>query len=99
MDRARIEVDFNELIERNLVLLSKTDLCIDSEGNEVFLEEGKEVFIYEEDRDESGKPDNLLAQGIVERNNPTTNGSWTAAAKWCCRIDNNSIYHESEINT
>ncbi len=98
MDRSRLIVDFNELVESNLVLLSKTDVKVDSDGNEIFLEEGKQVHIYEPDVDESGKADNLLADGSVELNNPEVNGSWTASAKWCCRIDGKGIYRESRNN-
>jgi hypothetical protein len=93
MDRPRIDVDFNEMLEKDLVLLSQTDEKEDSSGQLINLQEGLRVFIYSEDPDENGKPDNILAEGTVERNLRT---DWSANAKWCCRIDEKSIRHESD---
>lgn len=90
---ARIYVDFNEMIEDDLVLLSQTDFKKDSMGNMVELTEGLKVKIYMSDSDEFGIEDNLIAEGTVELN---TYGGWTQAAKWNCRIDINGIYHESD---
>ncbi len=93
MDRARIRVDFNELVEPDLVLLSKTDIRIDSEGGVVHLRPGVQVSVYDEDFDESGQPNNLLADGVVEAN---SHGGWTSAARWCCRISSIGIRHERD---
>ena len=93
MDRPRLYVDFNEMIEENLVLLSKEDEKIDSGGAVVKLTEGLRVYVYMDDIDENGKPDNLLAEGVAERN---TRGGWSAAAKWCCRIDDSGIRRASD---
>lgn len=95
MDRPRICVDFNEMVEEDLVLLSQTDVKPDSDGNEVHLYEGHPVYIYEPDCDLDGNRDDLVADGIVERN---THGGWTAAAKWNCRIDHNGIRSASEVD-
>ena len=67
-DMPRIRVDFNEMVEENLVLLSSEDTKVNSEGDLVTLFEGLKVYIYDEDSDELGKPDNLIASGLVERN-------------------------------
>lgn len=99
MDRPRIRVDFNEMADvKDLVLLSKTDVRTDSSGEEVRLSEGKEIFVYDEDIDDEGKPDNLLADGVAEVNDPSVYGDWTRKAKWCCRIDALGIRHESDEN-
>ncbi|MBU1360165.1 MAG: hypothetical protein KKC79_00460 [Gammaproteobacteria bacterium] len=90
----RIAVDFNEMLEPGLVLLSQTDFRMDSSGAMVHLVEGLVVRIFEEDVDHDGRPDHLLAQGRVERT--TSKASWSTAAKWCCRIDQNGVRHESE---
>jgi hypothetical protein len=87
-------VDFNEMVDRDLVLLAQEDLRLDSSGGLVTLAEGMAVIVFEPDEDEDGKPDRLIARGIVERN---LEGGWTAAAKWSCRIDEDGIRHESEI--
>ena len=94
MDRPRIYVDFNEMLDSDLVLLAKTDEVTDSSGETIQLREGLRVFIYSEDVDHDGKSDNLIAQGIVE---PNIRRDWSAAAKWCCRIDNHGIRHESDV--
>jgi hypothetical protein len=93
MKEPRLYVDFNEMLEPNLVLLSKEDTTVDSHGNVVVLREGATVRIYDDDSDINGNVDNLVAEGIVERNIAT---GWGAVAKWCCRIDSNGIRHESE---
>ena len=66
--KARLYVDFNEMIEENLVLLSKTDFKIDSNGETIELKEGMTVEIYMDDENERNEKDNLVATGIVELN-------------------------------
>lgn len=86
-----MRVDFNELVQEDLVLLSKTDSVTDSDGNAFLLKEGVNVFVYEFNRYEDGTEEYLLADGIVELNDPNINGLWSKAVKWCCRIDKNGI--------
>ena len=95
MKEARIYVDFNEMLEDNLVLLSQTDIKKDSEGNEIKLYEGLKVKIYEDDLNDLDEEDNLIAEGVVELNNSTE--SWAKAAKWNCRINEYGIYKESDL--
>ncbi|WP_103070107.1 hypothetical protein [Aquimarina sediminis] len=89
-----IQIDFNEMIECNLVLLSKTDFKIDSNQNTIKLKEGMKICVYMEDEDEFGKQDNLIAYGTVEPNN---SGAFTTC-KWNIRIDEKGIRHESELH-
>lgn len=93
MDRPRLRVDFNEMLEGNLVLLAKEDAKADSTGVKVHLHEGLRVHIYDEDEDDMGQPDNLIADGVVE---PCQAGGWASSAKWCCRIDERGIRHMSD---
>lgn len=95
MDKARIQVDFNELVQPDLVLLSKTDNAVDSEGNEILLFEGLKVFVYEFNHYDDGIKEYLLASGVAELNDPNVNGQWSNAAKWCCRIDDKGIEIET----
>lgn len=95
MRKARLYVDFNEMIENDLVLLAKEDTKLDSAGNEVHLYEGLEVSIYEDDYDQNGERDDLVAEGIVVRN-PKKKG-WGSVAKWCCRISKPGVRNESEL--
>lgn len=94
MKVARIRVDFNEMLEGDLVLLSKADVKKDSQGNDVHLYEGLNVKIYDCDSNDVNGEDNLIAQGVVELNTSSVN--WAKNAKWNCRIDRNGIYNESE---
>lgn len=95
MNEPRIYVDFNEMLEEDLVLLSKTDSKLDSTGNMVYLFENKFVKIYMDDLNEVNEIDNLIAEGIVKRN--TITEGWGAIAKWNCRINHKGIYHESDL--
>lgn len=91
LDRPRVRVDFNELVQDDLVLLSKTDEVKDSDGNQFLLTEGMEVFVYEFNTYNDGTNEYLLADGIAELNNSEVNGQWSVVVKWCCRINNNGI--------
>jgi hypothetical protein len=93
MDRPRLYIDFNEMLESDLYLLSKADIKIDSSGNAITLHEGMRVHVYMDDADASGQPDNVIADGTVERNSM---GGWAAQVKWCCRIDAHGFRHESD---
>ena len=95
-DKPRIRVDFNEMVEQDLVLLSKTDTCVDSSGQVIELYEGKRVLLYMEDLNENNQPDPLLAAGIVERNRAQ---DWSSHVPWCCRIDQNGVHPASEYPT
>jgi hypothetical protein len=90
----RLWVDFNELLEHNLVLLSKQDTKMDAKGNLVHLFEGLAVSIFDDDLDASGKPDALVAQGVVERNRDE---GWSKHVKWCCRINAEGIRNQSDL--
>ncbi|MCV9933987.1 hypothetical protein OIU80_17025 [Flavobacterium sp. LS1R47] len=90
--KSRIYVDFNEMIDFDLVLLSQKDKKLNSVGVEVELREGMEIAIYMDDEQPNGFKDNLIASGIVERNH----SNLFEIAKWCCRIDENGIQHESD---
>lgn len=93
MKEARLYVDFNELIDSDLVLLSQTDFKKDSKGNTVVLKEGMRIKIYSDDRNEKNEPDNLIAEGSVELNQSGVYKN----CKWICRIDKNGIRHASDL--
>lgn len=93
MEDTRLYVDFNELIESDLVLLSQQDTKLDFAGREVLLFEGMQIGIYTDDTDENGFVDNLVANGTVELNNT----GLFPVCKWNCRIDKNGIQNESDL--
>lgn len=89
----RIYVDFNEMIDKDLVLLSKYDDKRDSADNLIHLFPGKEVHIYMDDEHFEGYKDKLIASGKVEKNN----SGLFPIAKWNCRINENGIRSEMEV--
>lgn len=91
MNKPRIRVDFNELLEKDLVLLSKTDVAEDSEGNKIKLSEGTKVSVFEFNEYDDGFKEYLLAEGVAELNKIQKN----PIAKWCCRIDKNGITNKN----
>ena len=84
---SRFSVDFNELIEHDLVMLSQTDDRADVTGISVALVQGLQVEIQEENLYNDGLHEILFARGIVEAN---TTGTWSHV-KWLCRIDSAGI--------
>lgn len=94
MNKPMFCVDFNEMLEPDLVLLSSKNTKNNSDGKLVNLIAGLQITIYENDVDEYGHPDKLVATGVVEANHST---GWSAHARWCCRIDDSGIRHESEL--
>ena len=93
MKQARIYVDFNEIIEEDLVVLSETDTKEDSKGNKIELKEGLKVKLYSDDLCSCNESDNLIAEGVVELN---AFGNWDREPKWNCRINKYGIYNESQ---
>ena len=75
LDRPRIYVDFNEMVDQDLVLLSRDDQKQDSAGNMVTLTEGLRVYVYTPDSDETGAPANLIATGTARRCETSRQGS------------------------
>src|SRR5215468_746655 len=85
--------DFNGLFG-DLLRLSHSDRRRDAEGNEVFLRAGMVVTAFEDDLDDEGNPDNLIATGVVEQS-----PHWLArnGSRWVLRIDQNGVRHESDL--
>lgn len=84
---SRFSVDFNELIEHDLVMLSQADERTDVTGVSVALVQGLQVEVQEENLYADGIHEVLFAQGVVEAN---TTGNWLHV-KWLCRIDSAGI--------
>jgi hypothetical protein len=93
-ERPLLYVDFSELMEFDVVLLSQSDVKKDVHGNDVQLVEGLSIAIYSDDVGDDGQPDNLVAEGVVIPNRYT--GSFPYV-KWCCRISANGIRHQSDL--
>jgi hypothetical protein len=93
----RIRVDFNELVDSDLVLLAKTDLVKCEQGSELTLQAGLPVIAYEYNEYADGTTEYLYVQGCAERNDPKLNGEWTRNAQWCCRFSGGIQSSESRI--
>ncbi len=74
LDKPRIWLDFNELCDTDelsgapIYLFSQGDIVNDAYENDVVLYEGLEVSLFDDDLDDQGRPDALLADGVVIRN-------------------------------
>lgn len=95
LDKPRLYVDFNEMVEHDLFLLSAGDAKTDSSGASVLMQEGLPVDIYMDDVDEHGRADPLVASGVVEA---AAEISWARHVKWCCRINPPGVRHLSELS-
>ncbi len=90
MDKARVYVDFNELVEENIVLLSRDDWQTDTNGKQVRLEEGMPISLYSD----SAEDLYFLAEGTVIKYDLQDFGSWKHV-KWCCRFEINGLLRKS----
>lgn len=88
LDKPRLLVDFNELLESDLILLSRDDIKHDSAGKPVLLQVGLPVGIYSDDNlDDDGRVDPIIADGVALLN---TTGLFPHV-KWCCKIDKRGV--------
>jgi hypothetical protein len=89
----RIHADFNGLF-KELLCLSHKETCIGADGQDIVIQEGMTVTAFDEDVDDNGNHDNLVASGTVERPPEwlRRNGS-----RWVLRIDHNGVRHESDL--
>lgn len=76
-------VDFNELLEHDLVMLSQTHERQCLHGTLVQLTEGLVIEVQEENHYADGHHELLFARGVVQANRT---GTWLHV-KWCCRLD------------
>jgi hypothetical protein len=89
----KLYADFNGLFS-DILCLSHSDTAVESNGTTVRLCAGMKVIAFDEDADETGKREYLIASGTVERS-----PDWLACrgSKWVLRIDSNGVRHESDI--
>jgi hypothetical protein len=94
MKRPRLRADFNGLFG-DLLCLSHEDICKDEDGVEIRLREGLTVTAFDEDADEHGNRDDLIASGTVE---PSPDWLQCQGSKWVLRIDESGVRSESELH-
>lgn len=95
------QVDFNEMLDTDLVLLSVTDQRLDASGKPITLRAGMEVTVFMEDESDDGESDRLLAHGKIELHDNNAgqrdDPAWARHVKWRCRIDQHGIQHASAL--
>ena len=91
----KIRADFNGLFGR-ILCLSHSDTALDETGAEVRLRPGMRVTAFDEDVDEQGLRDDLLASGVV-----IVSPDWLRCngSRWALEIDEQRIRHESDDRT
>lgn len=87
-----VRSDFNGLVG-DYLCLSHGEARFDEQGVPVLLHAGMLVTAFEEDYDEEGRRDDLIATGIVEESPPFLN---CVGSKWALRIDGNGVRHASD---
>lgn len=86
--------DFNGMLEGGLLCLSHSDTVIDRAGRRIELRPGLTLTAFDYDADEHGRPDDILATGVVE---PSPEYARCTGSRWALRIDAAGIRHASEI--
>ncbi len=94
MNTPKLRADFNGLFG-DILCLSHDDTCFDEAGREVALREGMTAAAYDEDADERGARDDLIASGVVE---PAPDWLQCNGSKWVLKIDENGVRNESELS-
>lgn len=93
MDNYKVRADFNGIFGE-ILCLSHEDFGLSKDGTKVNLIEGMKITAFDEDADENGNPDDLIANGIVE---PSPDWLKCDGSKWILRIDEKGVYHESDF--
>ena len=92
-DRVYLYVDFNEMVDTDCYLLSKTDIKTDRYGNQIRIVENMPIVGFMDDIDQNGEPGILTVDGYAELNDGT--GGWSAEqVKWCIRVQKDQFRHE-----
>lgn len=91
----RVRADFNGLFGE-VLCLSHKDTSEDTNGNLVRLHAGMLLTAFDEDVDEHGNRDDLIASGTVE-----SSPEWLRCrgSRWVLRIDRNGVRHESDLKS
>ena len=84
----RVYHDFQNLDDQNRLRLTCAGTRQDLERQDIELQEGMVLTLYDYDANDEGEPDNLLAEGVVHFNK--AENCWVAAIDW------HAIRHASE---
>ncbi len=89
----RISADFNGLFGE-LLCISHGESCSDEQGRPVTLHSGMKLTAFDEDQDDEGNRDDLIASGTVE-----SAPDWLRCngSRWVLKIDENGVRHQSDL--
>jgi hypothetical protein len=88
-----VRADFNGLFG-DVLCISHGPTCRNQAGIEINLAPGLQITAFDEDADENGKRDNLVASGTVE---PSPTWLQCRGSLWVLRIDENGVRSESKL--
>ncbi len=88
-DVHRIWIDFLKTDDAGRLLLSARGTVADLERDGVRLQDGLVLEVYGDDADDDGKPDDLVATGIVRRDEQI--------GRWVLELDRSTLTHRSEL--
>jgi len=94
MSEPKLRADFNGVFG-DLLCLSHADTSQDEAGNTVQLRAGMIVTAFDEDYDDDGNRDDLLARGVVE---PSPDWLTCNGSRWALRIDADGIRNASDLH-
>lgn len=88
----RVRADFNGVFSK-VLCLTHSETVWDERGEPIPLREGMQVLAFDEDTDEEGNPDRLIATGTVAR--PP---AWLQhrGSRWVLVLDDRGVRHESD---
>jgi hypothetical protein len=80
MSAPRIYADFQELDDENRLKLTCRGTLQDLQRNGIQLRDGLRLTFFTDDADDQGRPDDLLADGVVQFD--AAEWCWVAAVDW-----------------
>jgi hypothetical protein len=90
-----VYIDFNGMLDRDLVCLSHGKYAKTFDGREVELYEGQILTGFDEDVDENGRRDDIFVTGVVEQ---SPSEAQCRGSIWSLRFDVDGIRSESEVS-
>jgi len=88
-----VRADFNGVFG-DLLCLSHSDEVATESGDLVRLRSGMHLTAFDDDANDQGTPDKILATGVVE---PSPDWLQCNGSRWVLRIDACGIRHESDF--
>jgi hypothetical protein len=88
-----VRADFNGIFGE-ILCLSHSDEVATESGKVVRLRSGMRLTAFDDDANDQGEPDKILATGVVE---PSPDWLQCNGSRWVLRIDASGIRHASDL--